>query len=238
MLKIPSILFAMLCLVPAGCSRQAAQILPEKPPEVTKQEFTGPSEGWPPQPRGRTNVRIVASTPIAGSLTVELQRQTVQAAVRDARVKDLLGDRFAHISTDEVEPIKDQPRVSNGLPPARVTFFSHANNVAVEALVQDARVITVTKREGYQPPEGREEIEAAVALAQRDDRLQSAVQGLRSNAIVTFATRRGVGYGHRLLYVSFWKEGEDITRYFALVDLTDRKVLDAGLPAESKAERR
>jgi len=88
-------------------------------------------------------------------------------------------------------------------------------------------VQSVDRREGYQPPEGTEEIRAAIAMAERDPRLHDAVSGLQATAIVTYNPQFR---GHRVLHVSFSPRGEDvpIPRFYALVDLTNASVPIAG----------
>lgn len=215
-----------LVMLAAGCQEKRA--LPEKPPEVHAIEFTGPEAGWPPKPKGQTNVTEVAWQEIPGSLTDSLEAAIRRAALQDTRVPNLLGARFAYISTDEIEPAEKRSRLPSEPLVTRVTFFSHSNNVAVEARLQGLRVDSAKTKEGYQPPEGKDEIEAAIALARRDDRLRDKVPNLSGDAILAFPEREQPGYGHRVLYVTFSIEEEDLPRYFALVDLTEPTVLSAG----------
>src|SRR5438105_3171003 len=81
--------------------------LPAKPPKAASLEFTGPGEGWPPRPRDQANVKEVAWTEIAGGLTEQRAEQLRKAALRDASVRRLLGERFAYITTDTIESPKD-----------------------------------------------------------------------------------------------------------------------------------
>ncbi len=220
-----------------GCPGER-HLLPSKVPDITPQEFTGPSEGWPPQPKGRTNVQLVPSMPLRGALTDLVARQARDVAAADMRMRSLLGSRSVHLSTYEAELPKGAKTQTNAV--ARVTFYSYANNVAVEALVRDNEVVEIRPRKNYQPPESQEEVKMAVGMAQGDSRLRDKVEGMKANAIVTFPDRGQLGHDHRVLYVSFWKGDEDITRYFATVDLTSNQVLDAGQAAGSmhESERR
>ena len=221
-----------LLVFAGGCERSTKKrMLPEKPPKAVQLEFTGPEEGWPPRPKGRENVAEVPWREIRGSLTDALEAEIRQAALQDTRVRELLGERFAYISTDEIEPSKDRSHDASEPLATRVTFFSHSNNVAVEVLMQGPKVESVKRREMYQPPEGREEIELAVALARRDGRLLEKVAGMRGDAIIIFPEKDQPGYGHRILYVSFSKEDDDVPFYSAVVDLTEKQVLLAGSAA-------
>lgn len=220
---------ASFLLVAIVCSAQERN-LPEKKPEPHTIEFTGPEEGWPPRPKGRTNVQQVRSKEILRSLTEAREAAIRRAALRDLRVRKLLGDRFAYISTDEVEPAKRRTRRPAGPLATRVTFYSHTNNVAVEVQMVGTRVRGVRRNEGFQPPEGAEEIATAIKLAQGDPRLRDHVGGLNSFAILTPASKGHPASGHRVLHVTFSK-GEDLPPlYFAFVDLTDQKVLLVGGP--------
>lgn len=224
------ILFSLTLLALAGgCERPPKQVpLPEQPPKAAVLEFTGRAEGWPPQPKGVTDIALVPWEEIPGSLTDSLEAEIRQAALRDTRVRELLGDRFAYISTDEIELEKDRRRDPSQPLATRVTFFSHTNNVAVEVRMLGLNVENVARRQEYQPPEGSDEIATAIDLARRDDRLRDKVQGLNAAAILTFLGQGQPGADHRVLYVTFSKEEEDLPRYFALVDLTEGTVLSAG----------
>jgi hypothetical protein len=221
-------LLIVLLFLLVGCPGKR-HLLPSKVPEITPQEFTGPSEGWPPQPKGRTNVQLVPSMPLSGALTDLTARQAREVAEANLQMRPLLGSRFLHLSTYQTDPSKEEKTQTSSV--TRVTFFSYTNNMAVEALVRDNEVIEVRPRKNYQPPESRKEVDMAVGMAQEDSRLREKVGGMKANAIVTFPDLGQAGHDHRVLYVSFWKGDEDITRYFATVDLTSNQVLDAGQAA-------
>jgi len=88
-----------------------------------------------------------------------------QAALQDTQVRAALGDRFGYITASEVEPDKAHPRGATEQIPVVLTFYSYSNNVAVEVQIAGQKVEKVNRREGYQPPEGAEEVKAAIALA-------------------------------------------------------------------------
>ena len=157
-----------------------------------------------------------------------MEVQLQQAALADARVRQLLGERFVFISADELDLGKTgRPQATAELA-TRLTFFSHTNNVAVEVGMLGSKVENVKSRKGYQPPEGAEEIDLAVQLARRDSRIREKVANLEAGALVAFPQKDEPGYGNRVLYVSFSKSGEGLAYYMALVDLTTQKVLAAG----------
>jgi hypothetical protein len=233
-LIVISLLAVTLSALPAGCRKTKQPQLPAKPPGVVRQEFTGPAEGFPPKVKGRTSV---AARPAQESvrLTDAVAVQTRDAALQDQRVRDLLGSRFAYIDVDEIEPEKGQPPATGPLA-TRVTFFSYANNVAVLVRMNGLQVESATRKDGYQPPEGRVEINEAIALASRDANLRDRLQGLTGHAILTYTHTGSPEYGHRILRVTFRNGDEDVPRYFANVDLTDQKVLSAGTVSQENKE--
>lgn len=214
--------------------RQA--VLPEKAPQVAEQQFTDPQEGFPPRVKDQTNVTAVAAEELQTSLTDTLAVQTRDAALQDQRVHQLLGARFAYIEVDEIEPEKDQPVNAGGDLITRVTFFSYENNAAVYVRMVGLRVESATKNDGFQPSEGSEEIKTAVALAGRDTNLRGKLAGLTGRAILSYTPEGQVGFGHRVMRVTFRNGDEEFPRYFAMVDLTDQRVLSAGPMGQPNTE--
>ncbi len=221
------LLVAALACQPEKKSIDSKPKLPEKAPPPPAIEFTGTAEEWPPSPRGRENVTFVPTTTRVDVLTAERAAALRTAVLQEARVRTALGERFGFVAAAQLDPAKDRPGQPGALA-ARLTFYSYSNNVAVEVLTSDRRVDAVNRREGYQPPEGTEEIEAAIALARRDARLRNVVEGMSATAIVTYRPQNQPGYGHRVLHVSFSAPNAEAPRYYALVDLTDLSILTAG----------
>jgi hypothetical protein len=93
--------------------------------------------------------------------------------------------------------------------------------------MKQGTVAELSRREGYQPPEGAEEIKEAIALAQRESRISEAVKGMYATAILTAPEKGTQGFGHRILHVSFTATGdpEEVPAYYALVDLSEQKVI-------------
>ena len=88
-------------------------------------------------------------------------------------------------------------------------------------------VRSVQRKEGYQPPEGAEEIATAIRLAQLDKRLRDKVSGWNSTGILTAIRKGKPGFGHRVLYVTFSRSDAGPPNYYAFVDLTEGRVLVA-----------
>ena len=198
----------LLPVLGLACKRKQQQAqLPEKAPEVVKQNFTDKSQGFPPKVKDRTNVRAVAVEELQTGLTDARAVQTRDAALQDAQVRNLLGARFAYITVDELEPEKGQTLDTSAGLITRVTFFSYTNNAAVYVRMIGSKVESSTRVDGFQPPEGREEIRAAVALASRDDNLVNKLQGLTGRAILSYTSEGQPGYGHRVMRVTFRNGG-------------------------------
>jgi len=228
-----AVLAGTLAVLTSAC--QKAKPIP-KPPEPVKQEFTSKEEGWPPRVKDRTNVTAGPAQETSVRLTNALAVQTRDAALQDQRVREQLGNHFAYIHTDEIEPEKGQ--TANGPLATRVTFFSYANNVAVLVRMSGLKVESVSRREGYQPPEGADEIKQAIEFASRDNKLRDKLPGLTGNAILTLNEGERANSSHRVLRVTFSQGDEDAPRFFAEVDLTDQRVLSAGPFGAENKERK
>ena len=226
---LPGLLAAIASATLQGCQKpERHTALPDKPPQIAELKFGGPEGGWPPLPIGAQNVTLVPWSEVSVTLTGPLEVQLREAALADAQVRRLLGERFAFISVDELELGKTGGPQTTAELATRLTYFSHTNNVAVEVRMLGSKVENVERRQGYQPPEGAEEIDLAVQLARQDSRIREKVAGLEAAALVAFPQKDQPGYGNRVLYVSFAIAGEGLADYMALVDLTTQKVLGAG----------
>lgn len=228
------VLATSACAQPSSTGPRAqplpSQPLPSQPPAIHELPFPEGGE-WPPLVQGATNVRLVPWSEIPGALTDARVLELREAALRDPRVQEALGARFAYVTADEVEPQKGAARSSA----ARLTFYSHTNDVAVAVLVRGTEIVQVEPLRGYQPAEGATEIERAVALALSTE-LSSVAEGLQGTAMAVSPADGRPGAGHRVLYVTFSRVGEARPLYFALVDLTDERVLAYG-PVRSRRER-
>ncbi len=213
-----------------GCDSYGCRncpVLPTVVPTSPILRFSDPAGQFPPVVLGRQNVQVVPWTELPDSLTDAAEARLISIALEDRGVSSTLGERFAHISTDIVEPDKltrPPPRA-----PVLLTFYSHTQNVAVQVLMEGTQVAGVQKLPEVQPAEGAEEVAEAISIARRDPRLSRLVANLVGNAILAHPRRGQPGFGGRVLYVSFGTETD--AEYFALVDLVTAEVLDAGRAA-------
>ncbi len=211
---------AILC----GCAPTRTP-LPATPPTAPKVEVTTSREGWPPRPVDRSEIRVVESTTVAGDLSDSLAREARATVERDPRARTALGARWAYVEVDPVEAEKGAQ--APALATYRAWYFSHSYNTALEVRLRGSVVTEIRRDPSYSPPEGRAEVDSALALARTDPRLQGRVEGLRGQGIVTYPAKGQPGYGHRVLHVTFFRADEDLAPFAAIVDLTDRIVLRA-----------
>lgn len=162
--------------------------------------------------------------PIAFGMTGELEKQYRRVVEEDATSRSVLGRRLAYIYAETIEPPKGKKRDSINV---KLWYFSYTANTAVAVTLKNGVVQKAEKTE-YWPPEGREEVEAAVALARSHPALQGKVNDLEGGAILAQAERdRAPWLGNRVLDVRFFT-ADRVSKYMALVDLTTEKVLRAG----------
>ena len=157
-----------------------------------------------------------------------------RAAETDPKVAALLGPRWAFLDADRLPPqgkvsfgcCRDQVRL------ARLTYFSYSWNVAIDVRMKDAAVLQVARQNGYLPPEGPQEVQRGIELARADARLSGKVQGLEGHGLLMQPDRgffkNDPGYEHRVIWITFSQGQDGDPKYWAQVDLTDDRVLDAG----------
>jgi hypothetical protein len=185
---------------------------------------------------GATAAADVQSQPSAMAVTAGDARSLDATARKDPRVSQLLGARAAFISAEAADP---DSKVDFGCcragapgPAIQLTYYSYATNAAVTVTMRNGAVAGLARRDGYQPPEGEEEVAAAIELGRKDDRLAGRVAGLEGRAIL-MEPERGVlwndaGYGHRVLWVTFERGKSGDPLFWAVVDLSEQRVLEAG----------
>src|SRR5216684_1541407 len=78
---------------------EGIEALPQDPPAVHGLAFTGRGQGWPPRPVDQQEVRAVPVQELPG-LSDELEELIRTAALQDARVAELLGERYVHLGTE------------------------------------------------------------------------------------------------------------------------------------------
>jgi hypothetical protein len=203
---------------------------PKGPPEFQEHiEFSGPGQGWPPYPVGWSAVTPLETESLAGGLTDEVADHLRLVALGDDRVRELLGERFAHINTDALNTGKNATSDCAAPVGALLTFFSHSNNVAVEVSMQGAHVEHAQIVENYQPPEGNEEINEAICLARSDRQFGDRLALLAANAILLPMRDEQLGFGNRLLWITFTDpkdiEAEKPALFTAVVDMAEGRVL-------------
>lgn len=208
---------------------KGVEFLPKTIPKIPNLDFAGAGHGWPPIPLEWENVQPVEVEEIPGALTEELEVRIRKSAGENPRVQAVLGERHVHLTTD-MRYFGKGVRPNPALPlDTRLIYFSHTNNIAVEVLMKGLSLVSVAVIPGFQPPEVPEEIEVAVKLARADPRLKNEVRDLGSGGLLLVRREGEIGYGHRLIWVTFFEpedtEGEKPALYTAVVDLTDLKVL-------------
>ena len=156
------------------------------------------------------------------------------AAEADSKVMALLGARWAFIDADRLPAegkvsfgcCRDQARLT------KLTYFSYSNNVAVDVRMKDQSVLQVSRMEGYLPPEGPQELQRGIELARADARLAGKVQALQGHGLLMQPDRgfftNDPGYQHRVIWITFSQGQDGDPKYWAQVDLTEDRVLDAG----------
>ena len=157
-----------------------------------------------------------------------------KAAEADPRVAALLGDRWGFIEANRTAPegkiafgcCRDEARF------ATLIYFSYSQNVAVEVRLKEQRVIDAARRGGYLPPEGPQDVERGIALARADSRLAGNVHSLQGHGLLMQPDigffKNDPGYGHRTIWITFSQGQDGDPKFWAVVDLTDDRVLDAG----------
>jgi hypothetical protein len=214
----------------------AKRPLPGTPPVPHRLEFAGIDESGHAKPKmaaAATPMGITRSASPTAFTTDEIGALR-QAAEANPRVAAVLGDRWTFIEADRLtaEGKASFGCCSAAFHQARLLYFSYSNNVALEVHMKDTTVIAVSRREGYIPPEGEQDVRRAVELARGDSRLSGKVGGLEGHGIM-MEPKEGViwndpGYGHRVMWVTFSHGQDGDPKFWAVVDLTADKVLDAG----------
>ena len=219
------------------------QSLPDEKPTIHSLEFS-PAQGT----EHRRPVPVGGSTSTEDSTDSSLNRKPIASStLSDARisalrriaeedqgVKRLLGNRYAFI---DAEPLATKKKVSFGCchvtkTLTRLGYYSHVNSMAVDVFMREDHVVRTALREGYLPPESQDDAAKAIELARQDSRLEGKVENLDGHVIL-MEPEEGIlwndpGFGHRMLWVTFSRGNDGDPQYFAVVDLSDQAVLEAG----------
>jgi hypothetical protein len=211
--------------------------LPEKPPVPHVFQFAGEDIAGHHKPKMAGTIqdaRAKRATNASALLTAEEVVTLRKAAESDRRVAALLGSRWAFIDADRIPPEGKVTfgccRQTTGL--VRLVYYSYSQNVAVEVRLKETGVLNVARLEGYQPPEGRQDVQRGIELAKADPRLAGKVDQLQGHGLLMQPDRgffrNDPGYAHRTIWITFSKGQEGDPKYWAVVDLTEDKVLEAG----------
>ncbi|HQR14254.1 MAG TPA: hypothetical protein PKW52_04295 [Nitrospira sp.] len=243
----------MLLLLAVGCSLDASsrgpfgpadpetpipkRPLPAQVPTKHALEFTADESPGHIKPKmaGSTADAVVTRSPnptasLSASEIADLRR----TAEADPRVRALLGARWGFIDAD---PMSSPSKMTLGCCRqqarfTRLTYFSYSHNVAVEVNLKDGTVLQASRTEGYLPPEGPQDVQRGIELARADARLSGKVNGLQGHGLLMQPDRgffkNDPGYGHRVMWITFSQGVGGDPKYWAQVDLTDDRVLDAG----------
>lgn len=223
------------------------QALPTQPPTVAKLELAQLSAGARLTPKGDT---VPNAAKVQKSAVDEIRENSpvVQAAERHPQVLEKLGRRYFFISAEPTKT-KDQfcpaallrtsgqVAATTGL--TRITYYSYSNTAAVIVCMNAQEFVGLPAvPKDYQPAESDREEEEAIRAARQDARIQDKVKDLKARAILVDPEWRlwwwnNEGYGHRVFYVTFERDGSGDPLYWAAVDLTEEvdrdKVRQAGV---------
>ncbi|HSL04757.1 MAG TPA: hypothetical protein VK901_14615 [Nitrospiraceae bacterium] len=206
--------------------------LPTPPVSAHKLEFDDPQDGARIKPKDRTEVPTVNNRTEPGAGLPSLSEMKEQA-LSNTKVLSLLGTRYTFISSTILDSGYKQPSGCCAMTPqkSRLTFYSYSNKATVDVEMKALAVTQVSRRENYLPLEGEEELTEAIALARKDSRIATGVQQLDGHAILTQPGDgllwNDPGYGHRVYWVTFSKGLSGNPEYWAVVDLTEQKILKA-----------
>lgn len=224
--------------------------LPSSPPLLIELPLELPSEGGPRRPVD-SSAPMALQANLPSIIIVEKDISGLRTmAEQNSDVKAQLGERYGFVDSEDIifqkchiavdseksKAMRLSNRSSNQVMGHRLTYYSYTHNSAVHVCINGNQV-TVQRdpRKGYQPQEGVEEVEQAIALARKDPRIAQDVQDLFGHAILTspeeyryFWVSDEAGFGDRVLWVTFSETPESLALFFARVDLTNTQVLDAG----------
>ena len=173
------------------------------------------------------------SAPLEHPLTEELVRKAHETVMADERVKELLaGKRFLAFGAG----LRDADDEKRGATYLRFMIYNYTDAMPIAINVDSTgqRVIGITLPTAARPacpcPSGIVELEQAIALARRDQRLTSdQLAGLEATAILVVPSNRNdPNFRHRQFDIRFGYPNERLPRFMALVDLNTETVLRAG----------
>jgi hypothetical protein len=187
-------------------AKERAHKFTEHKPQSLEMRFK--QDSWPPTPEGWTHVGRIHARPLHNSINSDVEMRIREVALRDDRVREALGNRFAFINSDALSVRKWCQDSGTEALSSRLMFFSHARNTAVEVTLKGGTVQEVHDKRGYQPKEGQDEIVEAIRLARNDESLRGHVELLDAHAILLPAGDEEIGCGHRTLWITFTESGD------------------------------
>ncbi len=181
---------------------------------------------FPPKLKGQSLESNVHLDIIPGRrLNVQETRQEMRAvAIAEPKVKRLLGQRFSLLSSGWLD--KDKQGIETTAEDRyEMVFYNYvANHVVTVTTSKSGDVKDVrSKRVIVQPPESREEIEAAAKIVHADRRHGEATRDLLVRGIVTEGRAP-----NRYLYLLFYRESQKRAVYDATVDISSGRIVSAG----------
>lgn len=140
-------------------------------------------------------------------------------------VKRVLGERYAYIRLDPVDPPKGKEKDAYE---AVLTFFSYTENKGAEVHMKNEQIISA-KLVDIWPTEGLSEVLEAVEIARNSEQLRGRVNDLEAGGMLAqLVTGKEAWIGRRVIDVRFFTPVESVSMYYATIDLTNKTVLAAG----------
>jgi hypothetical protein len=212
---------------------QESSSQPELPPYVERYQRTGlpplgrqitpgHREGYPPTLSGLRHNELARPEFAARGTrpAAEIRVDARKASLRDARITQVLGKRFAVIGAKEHVRSKGATDPGDNL--VWIEFYSYSNNRAVKALLDGDTVVDIQyAADGYQPPDSREEVAAAADVVRQDGRYRRVVDALTVRGIQTPSDN-----GNRYLFLLFYKQDTRRAVFTATVDMTESRVVE------------
>ncbi|MBX3236345.1 MAG: hypothetical protein KF814_09345 [Nitrospiraceae bacterium] len=211
--------------------------LPPTVPTPHRLEFVSDDAAGHVKPNmaGTVAAGLPVRTPNTGVVLSTQQIQSLRrAAESDPRVAALLGPRWGFVEAYRVPP---DGKVSFGCcrkeaSVTRLLYYSYSHNTAVDVRMTESGVLSVERADGYLPPEGPQDIQRGIELARTDSRLAGKVQQLEGHGLLMQPDRgffrNDPGFAHRVIWITFSQGQDGDPKYWAVVDLTEDRVLDAG----------
>lgn len=212
--------------VEAGQENDAAPVDTDDPTKLDDDgRFTGPGQGWPPQPRGATDI---VQRSAAGLAPIpqwqKLERFDQVAAVGRAPSQVLAADDAAGEALGDTHNLIGAEAVDEA---THLVYYSLSENQTVEVIISGGEVaeLTVHRPSDFQPELSNDEKQAAVDIAKAhwQSRGDPRIDRLQGFSILAFQPG-GAYYDTRMVYVSFHVDEDARPELLAWVDLVTGEV--------------